>query len=84
MIVWPHNYFDCQLISEKNIKEKAFSSDLAMYDCQGGVMSSNAIYCGFCQGQCPLGVEKTMDCRVIQGYECPYFCDPANREPIAS
>ena len=47
-------------------------------------MSNNAIYCGFCQGQCPLGVEKTTECRVIQGYECPYFCDPNERELIAS
>lgn len=47
---------------------------------EGIMMQSNAIYCGFCQGQCPLGVEKTAECRVIMGYECPYFCDPANQE----
>ena len=43
-------------------------------------MKSTTIYCGFCGGHCPLGTEKTEDCRVIQGYECPYFCDPVRRE----
>jgi hypothetical protein len=43
-------------------------------------MGNNAIYCGFCHAECPLGVEKTMECYVIRGYECPYFSAPIDQQ----
>lgn len=51
---------------------------------QREAMLDQSIYCGFCRTQCPLGVKKTADCRVIRGYECPHFCDPINQEPAYS
>lgn len=40
---------------------------------------NEGIYCGFYEGTCPLGVVKTEECRVIKGYECPYFCNPEDK-----